>query len=113
MRDIEWATLPEEHRNRLLEEALAQQPRCESGWTGDRCTLPLDHEGEHDNEADRLQLAYQIADVGRSLEEAGRHYSISELIFEATELTDQDLRVLLNDLKHALHVIDKGRTNDE
>lgn len=25
--------------------------RCESGWTGDRCTLSLDHEGAHSNEA--------------------------------------------------------------
>ena len=24
--------------------------RCESGWTGDRCALPLFHDGPHDNE---------------------------------------------------------------
>ena len=24
--------------------------RCESGWTGDRCTLPLFHSGPHSNE---------------------------------------------------------------
>lgn len=24
-------------------------PRCESGWTGDRCDYPLGHEGEHSN----------------------------------------------------------------
>lgn len=24
-------------------------PRCESGWTGDRCTFPLGHEGPHSN----------------------------------------------------------------
>lgn len=24
--------------------------RCESGWTGDRCTFPLGHEGPHSNE---------------------------------------------------------------
>jgi hypothetical protein len=24
--------------------------KCESGWTGDRCQLPLHHEGPHDNE---------------------------------------------------------------
>lgn len=25
-------------------------PRCESGWTGDRCTKRLDHKGPHSNE---------------------------------------------------------------
>ena len=25
-------------------------PRCESGWTGDRCTFDLFHEGPHSNE---------------------------------------------------------------
>lgn len=24
-------------------------PRCESGWTGDRCSRPLFHEGPHNN----------------------------------------------------------------
>lgn len=24
-------------------------PRCESGWTGDRCTFRLGHEGDHSN----------------------------------------------------------------
>jgi hypothetical protein len=26
------------------------KPRCESGWTGDRCTKALDHKGPHSNE---------------------------------------------------------------
>lgn len=31
------------------EEELEFDSRCESGWTGDRCQLPLGHEGPHDN----------------------------------------------------------------
>lgn len=27
-------------------------PSCGSGWTGDRCTLPLGHDGDHSNEGD-------------------------------------------------------------
>jgi hypothetical protein len=27
-----------------------EPPTCESGWTGDRCTFPLDHGGPHSNE---------------------------------------------------------------
>lgn len=27
-------------------------PRCESGWTGDRCSLPLHHDGPHSNETE-------------------------------------------------------------
>jgi len=30
--------------------ARAAKPRCESGWTGDRCSFPLFHEGPHSNE---------------------------------------------------------------
>ena len=26
------------------------RPRCESGWTGDRCTFPLHHAGPHSND---------------------------------------------------------------
>ena len=30
---------------------VGQKPQlCESGWTGDRCSLPLGHEGRHSNE---------------------------------------------------------------
>ena len=29
---------------------IGQKPLCESGWTGDRCTFPLFHEGDHSNE---------------------------------------------------------------
>jgi len=35
----------EEERDRA-----AVGPLCESGWTGDRCTLPLLHDGPHNNE---------------------------------------------------------------
>jgi hypothetical protein len=31
------------------EIARRGQPLCESGWTGDRCSLPLFHEGDHNN----------------------------------------------------------------
>lgn len=37
------------HDRRVLRKALATKPVCESGWTGDRCTLPLGHEGAHSN----------------------------------------------------------------
>jgi len=30
---------------------------CESGWTGDRCQLPLGHEGDHDNEVNPMTAA--------------------------------------------------------
>lgn len=30
---------------------------CESGWTGDRCQLPLGHEGEHDNEERETRIS--------------------------------------------------------
>lgn len=30
--------------------AVAKGPRCESGWTGDRCTFPLFHFGRHSND---------------------------------------------------------------
>jgi hypothetical protein len=33
-------------------------PRCESGWTGDRCPLPLYHEGDHDNSTPELTLRF-------------------------------------------------------
>jgi hypothetical protein len=41
-----------ERGRRLVERFAAQSPnraRCESGWTGDRCTLPLFHDGPHSN----------------------------------------------------------------
>lgn len=31
---------------------------CESGWTGDRCTFPLFHEGPHSNEAPAERLPH-------------------------------------------------------
>lgn len=31
-------------------QVRAPGPRCESGWTGDRCKLPLFHAGPHSNE---------------------------------------------------------------
>lgn len=33
-----------------LEIARRGQPACESGWTGDRCTFPLFHDGDHSND---------------------------------------------------------------
>jgi len=32
------------------EPLFADDSTCESGWTGDRCTLPLLHEGDHSND---------------------------------------------------------------
>lgn len=111
MDDLTFAALPDDSRRKLLAAAKGEPPpwpRCESGWTGDRCQLPLYHEGDHDNDSDRLQLSYQIADEARSIESAGQHYSISELIFES-ELPDSELRVLLRDLKDARKIIETGR----
>lgn len=30
----------------------AALPRCDSGWTGDRCSFPLFHRGPHSNDGD-------------------------------------------------------------
>ena len=32
------------------EDPNTPSPRCESGWTGDRCTKRLFHEGPHSND---------------------------------------------------------------
>jgi len=32
------------------EQNAAEGQRCESGWTHDRCTLPLFHGGHHSND---------------------------------------------------------------
>ena len=34
--------------DRMFAEGEHAAMRCESGWTGDRCSLPLDHDGPHD-----------------------------------------------------------------
>ena len=34
----------------LISRGRDDGPRCESGWTGDRCSLPLHHDGPHSNE---------------------------------------------------------------
>lgn len=39
-RDGLWRHRPEPRR----------RERCESGWTGDRCSRPLGHDGRHSNE---------------------------------------------------------------
>ncbi len=31
-------------------DVFGPNAKCESGWTGDRCTFPLFHEGSHSNE---------------------------------------------------------------
>jgi hypothetical protein len=36
--------------NEAMDRMFPDGARCESGWTGDRCQLPLFHDGEHDNE---------------------------------------------------------------
>ena len=35
--------------DRMFAEGEHAAMRCESGWTGDRCSLPLDHDGPHDD----------------------------------------------------------------
>ena len=34
--------------DRMFAEGEHAAMRCESGWTGERCSLPLDHDGPHD-----------------------------------------------------------------
>jgi hypothetical protein len=34
--------------DRMFAEGEHAAMRCESGWTGERCSLPLDHHGPHD-----------------------------------------------------------------
>ena len=36
--------------DRMFAEGEHASMRCESGWTGDRCSLPLDHDGPHSDE---------------------------------------------------------------
>jgi len=36
--------------DRMFAEGGHAPMRCESGWTGDRCSLPLHHDGPHSNE---------------------------------------------------------------
>ena len=31
-------------------DVFGPDAKCESGWTGDRCTLPLFHDGPHSND---------------------------------------------------------------
>lgn len=38
-----------ESRQTLDQWLDEQGPRCESGWTGDRCEFPLFHDGPHSN----------------------------------------------------------------
>ena len=35
--------------DRMFAEGEHAATRCESGWTGDRCSLPHHHDGPHDN----------------------------------------------------------------
>ena len=34
--------------DRMFAEGEHAAMRCESGWTGERCSRPLDHDGPHD-----------------------------------------------------------------
>lgn len=43
------ADLDPEEVGAAVRKALGS-PACESGWTGDRCTFPLFHDGDHSNE---------------------------------------------------------------
>lgn len=51
-------------------------PRCESGWTGDRCVFPLFHDGPHSNdtpadrELDRLSNPVSDDDLAERIRDA-------------------------------------------
>lgn len=51
-------------------DAESEGPRCESGWTGDRCQLPLHHDGDHDNESGPRCTAVDADECAMMLERA-------------------------------------------
>jgi len=85
MNDEQWAKLGEFEKQGLAAQAVLQAE-------------------DHD---DRLQLCYSIADIARSIESGGHHWSISESIFDS-EIPDEELRTILHDLTRAVRLIDHG-----
>lgn len=101
MRDIDWATMPQEHRNELLARAFAiHAPRTYA-------------DDEADDEAngvqtDELSLSYRIAEVARDIGNAMLTYTSAEQVYEAG-LTREELKEMLSDFRIAQRIIDMGQ----
>lgn len=52
--------------------AIPEECTCGSGWTGDRCTLPLFHAGRHSNDGSEAEIAMARRRLGFVHQETGR-----------------------------------------
>jgi hypothetical protein len=98
MNDTGWMKLRPVERKAMLAMALEQQ------------VDEILEDEEHENE-DRLAITYRIADEARAVEASSFHYTIRELVYES-DLSDKELKELLEDLTAARRIIDQGRASE-